>query len=228
MAKTSTSKKRSTTSSGKTARSRASKKSETKQNAPPAGEQTPPDTHATSSLQSPADRGPAGAQGISKDDAKEAAERVKGSTSDAATRSEDVTASEVPPDPTAMAKPSDGGPEAYPFPPQGDVDVATVTGKTKGKTAEQEYLPPIPVGAWVRLGEHEDVPERFVGHLAYVTDSPTILCNCDYAPKTHEHQAPDALLTVKTRDEADATLVLPVEAFAEWSLDGRHGLAPIG
>jgi hypothetical protein len=194
---------------------------------PPAGELTPPHTMATSTAPVPggSERGPAPASLDDEAVAEQVANRVEGRTSDAKTRSAEFRVGDTPPDkPDGDAKSTDAGNDLYPFPVQGDVDIATIPRKDH----DGEFTSPIPLGAWVQLGEHPLVPERLVGRIAYVTSSPTILCNCNYAPRTHEHQAPDASITVQTRDEVGATLSLPREAFLRISVDGRHGVAAYG
>ena len=132
-----------------------------------------------------------------------ARERVEGRTSDAANRSADARVGDVPPDLGADEKPSDGGEERYPFPPQGDVDVATVDpGNGKG-----EYLAPLEVEDWVVLGEHELVPDRLVGRRAIVTDAPRYLI-----PKDKEDEI---WIQVQTRDEVNAKLTIPLSAVKE-------------
>lgn len=132
-----------------------------------------------------------------------ARERVEGRTSDAATRNADVHVDEVPPDIGANEKPSDGGVERYPFPPQGDVDVATVEpGNGNG-----EYLAPLEVEDWVVLGEHELVPERLQGRRARVTDAPRYLIGKD--------KEDDVWISVQTRDEVNAKLTIPLSAVKE-------------
>jgi hypothetical protein len=108
--------------------------------------------------------------------------------------------------------------------PGGDVDVADLP-KTRHRG---EKDPPIPLGSWVRLADHEDVPARFVGHIAAVLNSPTEEIDVDHTDNTRTVQKKGALITVKTRDEAGVTLQLPPEAFSEVSPDGRHGVQPIG
>jgi len=133
-----------------------------------------------------------------------ARERVQGRTSDAATRSADgPQIDEVPPDINAGVKPSDGGAEVYPFPQGGDVDVASVDpGDGKG-----EFLAPLEVEDWVVLGDHELIPKRLVGRRAIVTDAPRYL-----VPTS---KLSDTWITVRTRDEVNATLTIPLDAVTE-------------
>jgi hypothetical protein len=80
---------------------------------------------------------------------------------------------------------------------------------------------PIYEGDFVILGQHELVPERLQGAEAAVIDAPTIICNCEWAPRTHEHPHPEAGLTVRTRDDTNATLTVPLEALAQVLRGGR-------
>lgn len=135
--------------------------------------------------------------------------RVEGRTSDAATRAEGTHIDEVPSDLNAGVKPSDAGPEAYPFPQGGDVEVATVP---KGDGAG-EYWPSLEVEDYIVLGEHELVPERLVGRRASVVSAPRYLI-----PVGSEDQV---WITVRTRDEVNATLTIPLSAAASIEKGGR-------
>jgi hypothetical protein len=155
-----------------------------------------------------------------------ARDRVEGRTSDPANRVEGVTAAEVPADLSEGPKQSDAGPEAYPFPPGGDVDVSLVD---PGNSSE-EYDPPLNVDDWVILdGAHELVPDRLDGHMAYVIEAPN-----QTAPDVHDHPnaaltpVPDAGIKVRTRDEVNATLILPFEAFKAVGKGGRSAVLPVG
>jgi hypothetical protein len=131
--------------------------------------------------------------------------RVEGRTSDANLRKADgPQIDEVPPDITEGVKPSDGGPERYPFPQGGDVDVATVDpGSGAG-----EYYPNLEVDDWVVLdGSHELVPDRLDGRRAAVLDAPRYLVPFD--------KKDEVWITVRTRDEANATLQIPLAAVKE-------------
>lgn len=118
---------------------------------------------------------------------------------------------------------SDDAPEAEQLPVL-DVDVADVPDKKfKG-----ESPPLVLAGYWARLAVHEDVPERFQGHIAAILESPWTS-----SPYANDEQAAaiagyrydkDKLFLVRTRDEADATLELPFEAFSEVS-DSRATLS---
>lgn len=178
---------------------------------------TPPHTLAQNALTAPAD-GPAGSGDLMLTDPQgQLREAKEGRTSDPATREEGTNLSEVPPDITDGEKRSDAGDEAYPFPPQGDVDVALL----EPQYVDGEKMAPLTEGDFVVLGEHELVPDRLVGAQAAVLDAPTIICNCDWAPRTHEHVHPTAGITVRTRDEANAQLSLPLEAFKSILRGGR-------
>lgn len=130
-----------------------------------------------------------------------ARERVAGRTSDAATRDADVLHSEVLPDLSDGLKSSDAGPDQYPFPPQGDVEVLTVDpGNGKG-----EFFPNLEIEDYVILdGDHDMVPDRLDGRRAVVTDAPRYLIPMDKKDETW--------ITVRTRDEVNATLHIPLSA----------------
>lgn len=138
------------------------------------------------------------------DPSKFAAERVQGTTSDASTRSADVVQADVPSDPSSGPKRSDAGPEEYPFPPQGDVDVATIDNKAHAG----EYYPNLEVDDWVVLdGDHELVPDRLDGRRAIVLDAPRYLVPLE--------KKDDIWITVRTRDDVNATLHIPLAAVKE-------------
>lgn len=131
-----------------------------------------------------------------------ARDRVAGTTSDAATRDADVNVVDVPADPpTDGNKASDGGPERYPFPPGGDIDVATVDpGNGKG-----EYMAPLEMGDWVVLdGSADEVPDLLDGRRAAVLEAPRDLVKWADRNKIE--------IKVRTRDEHNATLVIPLSA----------------
>jgi hypothetical protein len=139
------------------------------------------------------------------DPVKAAKARVEGRTSDAQTRSSDgPQIDEVPPDLTEGAKPSDGGAERYPYPQGGDVDVATVDpGNGKG-----EYFPNLEVEDWVVLdGSHELVPDTLDGRRAVVLDAPRYLVPWD--------KKDEVWIQVRTRDDKNATLQIPLAAVKE-------------
>lgn len=130
--------------------------------------------------------------------------RVQGRTSDAAQRQAGVIAGDVPPDLNEGPKPSDGGSALYPYPPGGDVDVATVpSGVNQG-----EYFPNLEVEDWVVLdASHSLVPDRLDGRRAYVVDAPRYLVPLS--------QKDDVWITVRTRDDVNATLSIPLAAVKE-------------
>lgn len=135
--------------------------------------------------------------------------RTEGRTSDAATRAEGTHIDEVPSDLNDGVKPSDAGPVAYPFPQGGDVEVATVP----AGNGEGEYWPALEVEDYVVLGEHELVPARLVGRRAAVVSAPRYL-----VPVGSEDQV---WITVRTRDEVNATLTIPLSAAASIEKGGR-------
>lgn len=193
---------------------------------------TPPWTKAENALVAPATAA-AGSGDPGLTDPQSLVDARKGTTSDPATRVADgaVTTDEetnttaagdthpdtVPPDVNEGVKPSDGGPAAYPFPVQGDVEVGLID----RSVLDGEKMEPIYEGDFVVLAAHDLVPERLVGAEAAVLDAPTILCNCDWAPRTHEHIHPTAGITVQTRDDANARLVIPLAAIARVLRGGR-------
>lgn len=135
------------------------------------------------------------------DPEKAAVDRVEGRTSDASLRAADGPhIDDVPPDITDGPKPSDGGVERYPFPQGGDVDIATVPTDTQ----DGEYFPNLEIEDSVVLLEHDLVPERLVGRRALVIDAPRYLVPMD--------QKDDVWITVRTRDEVNATLSIPLAA----------------
>jgi hypothetical protein len=135
------------------------------------------------------------------DPEKAAVERVEGRTSDASMRAADAPhIDEVPPDITDGPKPSDGGVERYPFPQGGDVDIATISTDVQ----DGEYFPNLEIEDSVILLEHELVPERLIGRRALVVDAPRYLVPMD--------QKDNVWITVRTRDEVNATLSLPLAA----------------
>lgn len=140
------------------------------------------------------------------DPAGVAADRVAGSTSDAATRDANVNVADVPPNPNGLDnKPSDGGPERYPFPPGGDVDVATIPpGKGKG-----EFFAVPQIGDWVVLdGDHDDVPDALHGRRAAVLE----IVDHDPDDKVPWSKRGEVVVRVRTRDEYNATLTIPLDA----------------
>lgn len=137
--------------------------------------------------------------------------RVEGRTSDASLRSVDGPhIDEVPADLNEGPKASDGGPERYPFPQGGDVDVATVPTDNQAG----EYFPNLSIEDGVILLAHELVPERLVGRRAFVIDAPRYLVPVD--------KKDEVWITVRTRDEVNATLNLPLAA-----VDVRRGATDV-
>jgi hypothetical protein len=134
-----------------------------------------------------------------------ARQRVEGRTSDAANRTADgPQIDDVPADINDGPKPSDGGPERYPFPQGGDVDVATVD----PGSGKDEYFPNLEVEDWVILdGSHELVPDRLDGRRAVVLDAPRYLVPYD--------EKDNVWITVRTRDDVNATLQIPFAAVKE-------------
>jgi hypothetical protein len=105
----------------------------------------------------------------------------------------------------------------------GDVDIADLS-KRKRK-GESPAL--ILAGYWVRLAAHDDVDDRFVGHIAAVLESPwksVPFADDDQESAIHGYRYDDTkLFRVQTRDEVNAILEVPYEAFSEVS-DSRAGL----
>jgi hypothetical protein len=144
---------------------------------------------------------------------KAAAERAEGRTSDAKTRDENTHVDEVAPDLNVGVKPSDGGEERYPFPPQGDVEVASV----EPGSGEGEYMLPLEVEDWVVLdGSHELVPDRLDGRRAAVLDAPRYLIP--------ESARADTWITCRTRDDVNATLHIPLDAVKSIEKNGTSPL----
>lgn len=138
-----------------------------------------------------------------------ARERAEGRSTDAANRDAGVHVDEVPQALTEGPKQSDAGPELYPFPPGGDVEVATVN----PDGGPDEYYPNLEVEDVVILGQHELVPERLEGRRAFILDAPRYL-----VPLSEKD---DVWITVRTRDEVNATLYIPLAAVSEVLKGGR-------
>jgi hypothetical protein len=137
--------------------------------------------------------------------------RVEGRTSDASLRSVDGPhIDEVPADLGDGPKSSDAGPERYPFPQGGDVDVATVPDGNQ----DGEYYPNLTIEDSVILVEHELVPDRLVGRRAFIIDAPRYLVPIE--------KKDEVWITVRTRDEVNATLNLPLAA-----VDVRRGATDV-
>lgn len=127
-------------------------------------------------------------------------------TSDSASRSADVNVQDVAPDPVSLVnKPSDAGAERYPFPPAGDVDVATVSSKhRKGETEA-----PLTLEDWVWLdGSDERVPDYLDGRRAAII----AITVGDDGTESFE---------VRTRDEYNATLYIDRDAVTAIDRGGR-------
>jgi hypothetical protein len=82
------------------------------------------------------------------------------------------------------------------------------------------------VDDWVVLdGDHELVPDSLDGHLAYIVDAPSVPVpggtDFNHAART---PAPGAAITVRTRDQYNATLTLPEEAFKAVGRGGRSAV----
>lgn len=159
----------------------------------------------------------AGKEGRTSDPATRIAETAVATDESGTTSAGETHPDTVPPDISEGTKPSDAGADAYPFPVQGDVEVALVP----REVYEGEKMEPIYEGDFVVLGVHELVPERLQGAQAAVLDAPTILCNCDWAPRTHEHVHPTAGITVQTRDDVNARLTIPLAAISRILRGGR-------
>lgn len=141
-----------------------------------------------------------------------AKDRFPGTTSDASTRTEGTVASDVEPDPpSGEAKPTDD--ENYDFPPQGDVDNAT----REIVETEDEFVAPLSVEDWVVLdGTHESVPDALDGRRAVVLEAPRALV------RTADRD--DVQILVRTRDDYNATLSIPLAAVKEIQ---RRGVSPV-
>ena len=126
-------------------------------------------------------------------------------TSDATTRVEGQTAAETPADPSQGPHSSDAGPEAYPFPTQGDVDVETID----PGSGEGEYYPQLNIDDWVVLdGSVDEVEARFDNHRA-------VILEVRPQDPVKVEDKDDIELTVRTRDEANATFVVGLDGIKE-------------
>lgn len=83
---------------------------------------------------------------------------------------------------------------------QGDVEIATIP----ATSGADEYWPALTLEDTVVLGEHELVAERLVGRRAFIIDAPRYL-----VPIGSEDRV---WITVRTRDEVNATLRIPLSA----------------
>jgi hypothetical protein len=144
----------------------------------------------------PADASAEGFDPMLVDPSGTAAARVEGTTSDSAVRAEGTPASEVPVDTGVGPQSTDAGTA----PPGGDVEIATV----EAGSGEGESWPPVTVEDQVILKEDPTVPPRLVGRRAFVIDAPR-----DPIPVGSEV---DTWLTVKTRDEVNAMVTVPLTA----------------
>lgn len=147
-------------------------------------------------------------------------ERFPGTTSDAATREEGTVARDVPPDPNDDPdKPSDD--PDYDFPPQGDVDVATVD----AGSGEGERLTKPTLEDWVVLdGSHEQVPDVLDGRRAAIINVHPENAWDERDLLKEEYEPEDVSLTVRTRDDYGATLYLPLDAIKDIQ---RRGVSPV-
>ena len=104
-----------------------------------------------------------------------------------------------------------------------DVDIADLS--KRKRAGEQPAL--VLAGYWVRLGKHDSVDDRFVGHIAAVLSSPWK--SVPFADDSQESAIhgyrfnKDELFRVQTRDEVDAIFEVPFEAIIEVA-DSRAGL----
>lgn len=96
-----------------------------------------------------------------------------------------------------------------------DVDVSELSTRHR----KGERTPPIPEGYWVLIGEHDDVDERYWGHIAAVVQSKQVRCDCDWSTQEHTHQDPNQDLIVVTRDQYNSRIELPLDAVKEFAQD---------
>jgi hypothetical protein len=138
------------------------------------------------------------------------AEAAAGTSTDAASRAEGTSVEDVEAAPNEGDKPTDE--EGYDFPPAGDVEVLTITEQATIEESAGHLMPPLEVEDWVVLGEHELVPDRLVGRRAVVLEAPRGM--------TPVENVADVWVKVKTRDEVNATLVIPLAAVSEIQKSG--------
>jgi len=81
----------------------------------------------------------------------------------------------------------------------GDVDAATVPDTA---VTEPEWYPPLSAEDWVVLKAGAGVPDSLVGHRAVVLDAPNEWIQAGSEDSVY--------LTVRTRDDKNATLVVPL------------------
>jgi len=148
----------------------------------------------------PAEPGPATQDPAIVNPDETAAARVEGTTSDAAMHVEGVELGNVPAD-SSVGPHSTDAPD-YPFPVAGDVEVATVDA---GSGADESFSG-INADDWVVLqGGNDVVPESLVGARAAVISS-------DPAGAVPLADKDSVMLTVRTRDDKNATLTVPLSA----------------
>lgn len=150
----------------------------------------------------PAEDGSSTDPALSADVDEQVAEAAKGTSTDAASRAEGTSVEDVEQAPNYGDKPSDE--EGYNFPPQGDVEVLTIEEQATIEESAGHLLAPLEVEDWVVLGEHELVPDRLVGRRAVVLEAPRGM--------TPVENLDDVWVKVRTRDEVNATLVIPIAA----------------
>lgn len=153
-------------------------------------------------------------------DPQSLAEAQAGTVNDPATRSD--AEAEIEPAPAVGAQAS----ETSTAPAGGDVEVALLPADDNAG----EWHAPLNVEDWVVLdGSHDEVPDRLDGHIAYVVQSHSVPApDSQGGPNSAQALDEDAPVTVRTRDEADALLVLPLSAIKEVGRGGRNALLPHG
>jgi hypothetical protein len=102
-----------------------------------------------------------------------------------------------------------------------------------GSASAEEQPEAVLRGTWVRLGELTGDLEKYSGHEATVVEAPiAVVDNNDEegftttGPKLT--MGPDAVFTVRTRDQDSALLQITVEDVSEFSSIGRVGLSSAG
>lgn len=103
-----------------------------------------------------------------------------------------------------------------------DVDIADLSDRHR----RGEHPPLILAGYWVKLGYHDDVPERYRGSIATIVTSP--FTNVPFASDGDEtihgyRYDKDKQFMVRTRGEGEASFEVPFEAFESYS-DSRATL----
>jgi hypothetical protein len=143
-----------------------------------------------------------------------AKQQFPGTTSDASTRTEGTSVQDVPPDPDQGDAKATDDPN-YDFPPQGDVDDAT----REVVEDDAELIPAPTIEDWVVLdGAHEAVPDVLDGRRAAVIQIHPV--QEYYTREEYEELA----LTVRTRDDYGATLIIPPAAIKSVE---RRGVSPV-